>query len=355
MSKMPLIIILILGACLISGMANAADYPLTITDSAGRDVTIGAPVEKIVVLHSNAAEAVSILGETCKIVGTTDSIPKYAAYYFSDVMDDWEIVGTWREFDYEKIADLAKNDAGEIKPGLLVIAYAYNNKAAEVEENLAPFEMIDVVGLDLYNPETLEEEMTILGTILDRESEAESYNDWVAEKRAEVVDAVSGLDRPRVYVEGGSGANLGALWTYGRGSAPDDMISLAGGENVIDTDEAEPKVEWETVLAERPEVIIKVPASINKLGWSETAEMETFVEEIESRPGADAIPAVEDGRAYVIFRDVTLGTGAVVGLTYWAKLIHPEADLDPVEVYREYLGMRELEYPEENFFIYPAI
>ncbi len=50
-----------------------------------------------------------------------------------------------------------------------------------------------------------------------------------------------------------------------------------------------------------------------------------------------------------------LGSGAVVGLTYWAEIIHPEADLDPVGVYQEYLGMRGLDYPEENFFVYPAI
>jgi len=353
LNKIPLILLLILSACLTSGMVNAADYPLTITDSAGRVVTIEAPVEKIVVLHSNAAEAVSILGETDKIVGTTDSVPKYAAYYFSAVMGGWEIVGTWKEFDYEKIADLARNDDGEIEPGMLVISYA--NKAGEVEENLGPFEKIDVVGLDLYNAETLEEEIAILGKVLDRESEAESYNDGVSDKKAEVVEAVSGLDKPRVYVEGGSVGDLGALWTYGRESALNDMIDLAGGENVIDADEANPKVEWETVLAEMPEVIIKVPAATNQLGWSNTTEMEAFIEDIQSRPGADEVPAVEDSRVYVIFRDMTLGTGAVVGLTHWAEMIHPELDLDPVGVYREYLGMRGLDYPEENFFVYPAI
>jgi iron complex transport system substrate-binding protein len=353
LNKKPIILLLILSACLTSGMANASDYPLTVTDSAGRAVTIEAPVEKIVVLHSNAAEAVSILGETDKIVGTTDSVPKYAAYYFSDVMDDWEIVGTWKEFDYEKIADLARNDDGEIEPGMLVISYA--NKAGEVEENLAPFENIDVVGLDLYNADTMEVEMTTLGTILDRESEAESYNDWVSEKKADVLDAVSGLERPMVYVEGGSIGDLGALWTYGRESALNDMIDLAGGENVIDADEANPKVEWETVLAGMPEVIIKVPKATNQLGWSNTTDIEALVEDIESRPCAEAVPAMEEGRVYVVFRDTTLGTGAVVGLTYWAKIIHPEAELDPVEVYREYLGMRGVDYPEEDFFVYPAI
>ncbi|MFA5579595.1 MAG: ABC transporter substrate-binding protein [Methanothrix sp.] len=353
MNKISLVFLLTLCAFLISGMGNAVEYPLTVTDSAGRAVNIETPVEKIIVMNSDAAEAVSILGETDKIVGTTDGVSKYKAYYFSNVMGGWEIVGTWKEFNYEKIADLAKNDAGEIESGVLVISYA--NKAGEVEENLAPFEKIDVAGLDLYNAETLEEEMTTLGAILDREAEAEGYNDWVKEKTAEVVDAVSGLDSPKVYVEGGSGADLGALWTYGRGSAPNDMISLAGGENIIDSDETNPKVEWETVLAGMPEVIIKVPAAINQLGWSNTTAMEAFVGEIESRPGADALPAVKNGRAYVIFRDITLGTGAVVGLTYWAEMIHPEAELDPVGVYQEYLEMRGLDYPEENFFVYPVI
>lgn len=353
MNKIPLILFLTLVACLTSGMANDADYPLTVTDSAGRIVTIEAPVEKIVVLNSDAAEAVSILGETDKIVGTTDSVPKYKAYYFSDVMDSWEIVGTWKEFNYEKIADLARDGDGKIEPGMLVISYA--NKAAEVEENLGPFKKIDVVGLDLYNADTLEEEMTTLGEILNREAEAEDYNDWVSEKKADVVDAVSGQERPGVYVEGGSIGDLGALWTYGRGSALNDMIDLAGGENVIDVDEANPKVDWESVLAEMPEVIIKVPAAINQLGWSNTTEMEALVEDIECRPGADAVPAMEDGRVYVIFRDTTLGMDAVVGLTYWAEMIHPETDLNPVEVYREYLGMRGLDYPEENFFVRPEI
>jgi iron complex transport system substrate-binding protein len=353
LNKIPLILLLILSACLTSGMANAADYPLTVTDSAGRSVTIEAPVDKIVVLHSDAAEAVSILGETDKIVGTADSVPKYKAYYFTDVMDDWEIVGTWKEFNYEKIADLARDDDGEIEPGMLVISYA--NKAGEVEENLGPFEKIDVVGLDFYNTKTLEEEMTCLGTILDRESEAESYNDWVSDKKAEVAEAVSGLDRPRVYVEGGYTGDLGSLRSYGQGSSLDEMIALAGGENIITGATANIRVDWESVLVQMPEVIINVPTAINQLGWSETAEMEALVEEIASRPGVDAVPAMEDGRVYVIFRDMTMGTGAVVGLTYWAEVIHPELDLDPVGVYREYLGMRGLDYPEENFFVYPAI
>ena len=351
MNKIPFVLILALWALLSSGSAMALDYPLAVTDSAGRSVTIEAPVEKIVVMNSDAAEAVSILGDIEKITGSVDI--SYKGHYFAEFIDGWENVGTWKEFNYEKIAELARDDGGEMAPGTLVICYA--NKAVEMEESLAPFEKIDILGLDLYNAETLEEEMALLGTVLDRKAEAEGYNAWVREKKTAVKEAISGLDRTKVYVEGGSASDLGALWTYGPGSSVDDMISLSGGENVIDADESNPKVEWETVLAAKPEVMIKVPAAINRLGWSETSDMEAFVQEMRSRPGASYIPAVEDDTVYVIFRDITLGTGAVVGLTYWAKIFHPEADLDPVGVYREYLAMRGLSYPEDAFFVLPGI
>ena len=72
MKKMTLFLLLSLSVCLTLGMAIAVDYPLTVTDSAGRTVKIEAPVEKIVVLNSDAADAVSILGDVEKIVGSVD-------------------------------------------------------------------------------------------------------------------------------------------------------------------------------------------------------------------------------------------------------------------------------------------
>ncbi|MDF0591888.1 ABC transporter substrate-binding protein [Candidatus Methanocrinis natronophilus] len=333
------------------GSAMAVDYPLTVTDSAGRSVTIAGPVEKIVVMNSDAADAVSILGDVEKIAGSVD-IP-YKAHYFAEFIDGWEIVGTWREFNYEKIAELAKDDSGAIAIGTLVICYA--NKAVEMEESLGAFEKIDVLGLDLYNAETLEHEMTILGTVLDRKSEAEAYNAWVREKMASVEDSVSGVTRPKVYVETGPAGDIGSLATVSRGSALNELISLAGGDNIIDVDQELPKVEWELVLTGNPDVIIKVPPAINRLGWADTSDMEALLADIRGRPGASTITAVADGRAHVIFRDITLGTGAVVGLTYFAKIIHPEIDLDPVGVYQEYLAMRGLSYPEGAFIVLPGI
>lgn len=351
MNKKSFLILLVLSACLSSVVGSSASdgYPKTITDSAGSEVTIEDPITAIVVLNSDAAEAVSILDDTGTIVGTTDSVEKYKAYYFSEMLGDWEMVGTWKEFNYEKIADLARAD-----PGMLLVI-SYTSKVSDVEENLALFDDITVVGLDFYNAEKMEDEITALGILLDKEDEAESYRSWVSEKKEDVESAVEGLEGPKVYVEGSSTGGLGSLSTYGEGSALDDMVRLAGGVNVITGTTSTPKVEWESVLVGGPEIIIKVPPSINRLGWSDTSDMEDMVDEIESRPGADNLVAVEEDRVYVIFRDITLGTGSVVGLTYWAKIFHPEADLDPEDVYKEYLDIRGLDFPEENIFLYPEI
>ncbi len=351
MNKKCFLILLVLSACLSSvvGIGVSDGYPKTITDSAKREVTIEDPITAIVVLNSDAAEAVSILDDTGKIVGTTDGVEKYKAYYFSDMLGDWDVVGTWNEFDYEKIADLARVD-----PGMLLVI-SYTSKVSDVEENLALFDDITVVGLDFYNAETMEDEIITLGILLDKEDEAESYRNWVSEKKEDVESAVEGLERPKVYVEGGSTGDLGSLRTYGEGSALDEMIRLAGGVNVITETTPTLRVDWESVLVETPEIIIVVPSSSSQLGWSDTSEMEDLVDEIESRPGADNLVAVEEDRAYVIFRDITLGTGSVVGLTYWAKIFHPEADLDPEDVYKEYLDIRGLDFPEENIFLCPEI
>ena len=47
------------------------------------------------------------------------------------------------------------------------------------------------------------------------------------------------------------------------------------------------------------------------------------------------------------------GPDQVVGLTYLAKVIHPDADLDPESVYKEYLDKIGLKYPGGRIFVYP--
>lgn len=341
---------------------DSSKYPMTITDSLGRNVTIDVPVERIVVLNSDAAEAVAILGCADKIVGVSDTV-KNKEYYFPQ-LKSVQLVGTWREPDYEMIAEIAKV-GDKVVPNILVITYTSPGKpygAEEAASKLEPFG-IKVVGLDLYKPETMIQEILTLGRILDREEMARSYVEWYEKVKGDVEDAVKDRSVPKVYVE--STSKGGSYTTHGPGSGVDQLVSIARGHNIAsDLKEAYPVVDWEWVISRNPEIIIKKVSYTDRtpypFGWErppsqDSVKLENILNEIISRPGSESISAIKNNRVYLMNWEITAGLDDVVGLAYMAKILHPEIDLDPDGIYREYLQMLGVDYPKGRIFIYPEI
>ncbi len=219
---------------------------LTLVDSADRIVTVKKPIEKIVVLDSDAAEAVTVLGEGDAVVGIVDSVEK-KSYYFPELSQK-PVVGTWKEFDYEAIAAL--------EPDLVI---SYVSKITGVEEHLEPLS-IAAVALDFYKQNTLSEEVEKLGYILNKNDEAKDYNDWCKEKEEEVKNLVDGLteeQKPTLFMEAKYNGP-GDIGTRGPGSASDELCVIAGGINIAgDLDTTYPYVTWEWVITENPDAIIK--------------------------------------------------------------------------------------------------
>jgi iron complex transport system substrate-binding protein len=330
-------------------------YPRTITDSANRAVTAYMPITRIITLTSDSTEGVRTLGEVGNIVGVTDMIKGgEGGVYFSELADK-PSVGTWKDFDYEEIVRLAKGDADTVIPDILVIcdANGYYYDASDVEEKLSPFG-IAVAGLPLYQLSTMEEEMEELGYLLEREDEAADYIAWRQAKEEAVRSAVDGLAKPKVYIEKGSATGTGELKTYGGGSALDEHCELAGGANIAkEIGEKYPAVDWAWVISpeQNPDVIMKEEPN-TWLGVTDDAE--TVRQEVLTRSPGD-IPAIQSGRVYILNRKIDYGLGNVVGLTYWAKIFHPDSDLDPEAVYREYLAFQGVTYPEDRMAVYPAL
>ncbi len=374
--------------------ASVSAYPISITDSADREVTIEMEPKKIIVLNSDAAEAVKVLGEVGNIVGVTESIKTKKSYYFPELKGTG-FVGTWKEFDYGEIANLATNETTEKTDPTLVITYTFK---LEPVEKLKDFENITVVVFDFYKHETLHEEVTKLGMVLNATDAAESYNNWYQAKEAAVTNSVEGLEpvsreelanavlsylratylgetvehleldrlrrlawfhsyelTPWVFIEG-TVKGLGDIATKGPGSADDSTCTMAGGKNVAgDQSEKYPYVEWEWVLKQNPDVIIK-GVYTDDWGWSSIDEPEGLIDEIKGRPSAESIFAVKDDRVYAFCNEPLYGLDSVVGLTYWAELIHPELNLDPEAVYKEYLTefMGGISYGNA-IFVYPEV
>jgi iron complex transport system substrate-binding protein len=361
---------LILGLILISSIAlvaadgNSTHYPKTVTDGANRTITITEPIERVVVLNGDIAEALKILGVEDKIVAVTDSVKNRATFFPN--LTKKQVIGKWTEPDYEMIGGIAKGGKDEVEPNIIVIGYAYVDKpygAPGVEKGLAPFNNILNAGFDIHKPDNFEASMRVLGAIFDKETEAEKYIEWYNEKTDNVKNAVKDLNLPEVYIESSSTSpKIGELGTYGMGSGVTQQIRIANGLNVARGLELEwPKVDWEWVIKQNPEVIILTKyCPAEKLGWDNTPSadsvaLEKIIAEVQARPGASSISAIKNNRIYVIDAYKLFGTDGVVGLTYLAKMIHPEANLDPKSIEKEYYEKTGFEFPDNAITVYPEM
>ncbi|MFB3764486.1 MAG: ABC transporter substrate-binding protein [Methanotrichaceae archaeon] len=337
-------------------------YPMTIKDSAGRVVTLQMPVQRIIVCNSDAAEAVLMLGAGDKIVGVADTV-KSKGFYFPTLKNK-QSVGTFTALDYEMMGAIAKQ-GDMIVPDIIVIGYTYPGKSYGIDATakaLVPFKNITCIGLDFYQPENMTEEMKLLGTILNKETEAQDYINWYNERTANIQKAVSGASTPKVYVEwSAKGNDLSAM---GPKSGAGAMLSAVNCFNIVSKlSDPYPVVNWEYVIAQKPDIMIvrqTLPSNAKAIGWaappsSDALGLEKSVNAIKDRAAASSVPAVKNNKVYIFDWDFMAGPDQVVGLTYLAKVIHPEADLDPESVYKEYLQLLGLGWTKDRIFVYPDI
>jgi iron complex transport system substrate-binding protein len=337
--------------------AIGVEYPLSFTDAAARNITLDSPVDGIIVMNGDALEAVAMIGTADKIIGLSDSALKKR--YLAPDLKTKQVVGKWNEPDYEMIGELARDGQK-----IALITYGYPDKpygAAAFADKLKDFPNVVVVALDFYKPDTIISDIATLGNILGKEAEADEYVNWYNEKRSSVEQAVSGMTKPKVYAEWNT---KGDLSTLGNGSGFDGVLQLANAFNIARNVEGEyPKIGWEWVITQKPEVIIKrqtQPTDKTEMGWKpapsqDSVALESVINEILGRAGASGLPAAKSNKIYIIDWDVMNGLDQVVGLTYLAKLLHPEADLNPEEVHKEYLQHLGLEYPGGRIFVYPEL
>lgn len=350
---------------LLCASAWGADFPMTITDSAGRDVTLQMPVERIIVLSTDAAEAVELLGAGDKIVGIVDTVQKMSSWYFPDLKKK-TLVGKWSAPDYETIAQIAKGSEDKITPDILVIGYPSGKMSGKsygvdaVSEGLASFPDIAVVGFDFSKDATMDEEIAKLGKILGKDDKAQQYIGWKAARKETVVNAVKGMDMPKVYFETSAPKGLGELKTNGGGSEMDKNIRIAGGLNVFGASSDQSiTTDWETVMAKKPDIILQAKSD-DMLGWGafpseDTVAAQKVLDEILARTGGSGVPAIKNDRVWIVYRNMLYGPDSIVGAAFMAKLFHPEINLDPVGVYKEYLALLGVQYPEGRTFVFPEL
>ena len=306
-----------------------------ISDNTGSDGAVTATPQipehpdRIVLLNSNAGEILYLLGSADKIIGISQSIKNNAEQAM--MYPDAQVVGAWNEPNVESLISLKAD---------LIIGYASSKpKNEEVLEAAG----IPIVYVDCTKPETMVSDIKEIGKLAgnpEKANQIAAYYDAVMKQAADAAKTAAAAPLT-VYAE-----SYSPYYAQGTDSGLGQLITLTGGQNILDKPES-PKVLEEWVVATNPQVIIKVVNSMD------TAE--SVLSELESRTGFSEISAVKNNRVWIIRNDITYGPRSCAAAVAVLKMQHPELlpGITPESVLEEFnerfstsFDTKHLTYPE---------
>ena len=265
-------------------------------DEVGRPVTVLSVPKRIISLAPNVTEILFGLGLDQEIVGVSIHCN------FPEKARTRARVGSYISLDFEKIVSL--------KPDLIIGTGAGNTKDM--------VDRLEKLGFSTYiifpkNFDGILTSVRHLSQVVAREKEGLVTVRSMESRRQKIDDLIRNLPRPRVFMQIGEAP----IVTVGRGSFADDLISLAGGENVAAKEEKMyPRWGMEEVLKRSPEVILI--SSMNPKGNYERV--------VQEWSRWKMIPAVQHGRIRLIDSDLIdrPSPRIVEGLEEMAGVFHPE-------------------------------
>ena len=268
----------------------------TFKDEVGREVIVPFPPKKIVSLAPNITEILFSLGLDQEIVGVSTHCN------FPEKAKNKVRVGSYISLDFEKIVSL--------KPDLMIATGAGNTRDM--------VERLERLGFPTYvifpkNVEDVMRSIGHLGNLVGREKEGMEIIHEMTRRRERVMALTQGRPRPRVFLQIGEAP----IVTVGQNSFADDLIRLAGGDNVAGSEkEMYPRFGMEEILKRSPEVIFV--SSMNPKG--------NYQKALQEWSRWKTIPAVKNGRIHLIDSDLIdrPSPRIIEGLEEMARILHPE-------------------------------
>lgn len=307
----------------IPALAQDSHYPIQVTDQAGREILIEKEPEKVVSGYYISTSLAMALGLTDRLVGIESGADKRPIYGASaPSLLELPNVGSAKEFDLEGCVAL--------EPDLVILPMKLKETAAILEE----------LGISvlIVNPESqqlLEEMTSIIAKATDTEEKAEELLGFIGEQKKRLEEKKKDAALPRVYLSG----NSDFLSTAGSGMYQDELISMAGGENVAGEIDDTYWVEssYEQILDWDPEYIIMASGA----NYS--------VEDVLADENLSVCTAVQNENVYHIPSDLEAWDSPVpsgiLGAVWLSGILHPELSTEEEcaavieEYYRNFYGV----------------
>lgn len=264
-----------------------ARFPLTITDSLGRQVTIDRPPQRIVAFDSAGVETLYAIGAGDLLVGThtfVDYPPQVASV---------PRVGDAFNVNLERVA--------ELQPDLFYTFF---------QSSIPELEALGIKVLYLESPQSLEEtfqRMEMWGSIVGRVAEAQELVEGLRDRLGQLQRRLSQVQQgPRVFHD------VGDRWTPGPDTFQGQLYTILKAQNIASDVQGWAQLSAEVVVERDPQVII--------------APYPGGPEAVRGNPAFSGTSAVKAGRVHTIDPDLVdiPGPRIVQGLEELARLLYPE-------------------------------
>jgi hypothetical protein len=282
--------------------AEQTVYPVTVTDQAGREVTIEKEPSSIVSGYYISSSLLIALGLKDKVVGIEAKADKRPIYKLAaPELTELPNVGTAKEFNLETCAALS--------PDLVILPMKLKDAAQSLTD-------LGITVL-LVNPESqdlMTEMINTIATATNTNSEAAKLLAYIDSQKNMLTSALSGVEPESVYLAG----NSSFLSTAGPSMYQSSIIELAGGKNAADsiTDSYWAEISYEQLLAWDPSYIIIA------------SDAEYTVDDVMNDPNLAECTAVKNSHVYAIPGDVeALDSPVPAGIlaSVWlAGILHPD-------------------------------
>lgn len=338
--------------------AIKARQTVTVTDIAGREVQVKAPVERIFLGEGRLLYLTAMLDRedpSRRIVGwpsdlrtaDLDTYEQYRAKFPG--IDDIPEVGALAQgaFSAEKVIDL--------QPDVIVLTKSAYQNAEEIGavETMAKVGVPTVVVDFRDHPlETTGPSVEILGKLMGQEGRAAEFVEFYDEQIDMVRTRVASAEAtPVTFLYRAAGLSE-CCATFGRSNLG-ELIELGGGQNLgtefLDGESG--TLAEEQIFASDPELIVVTGANWSKsankapgvgfvsMGYqADPDEARAQLRALTEQPGWSSLTAVRQGQVHGLWHQFYGSPYNFVAAIQLAKWQHPEAfaDVDPTQVYRAF-------------------
>lgn len=316
---------LLVGALLLTGCSSnnsskAGNETVTITDAAGREVTLEKDIDRIVLVRSrDIFEVEALLGDEMpdKIVGWSDDLQT------NDIDTYKKVIETFPEMKSKPSIGNNANDSISaeavlaLEPDLVLMNVSMKqgnfDYVQKLEDAGLPIVYLDSVSNPLSSPQ---ESMKILGEVLGKEDKANEIVDFMDKQVDTVMSRINDIPENSVstYIEIGNGGPSKIANTLGSSPEKPDKFTSWGViidalkvNNIAKGISKSSPLNAEYILEQNPDTIV-----ITGQGWDKAGAMQMgyFATENKSqellqaytkRTGWDSLSAVQNKNVYSIY------------------------------------------------------